>query len=96
MVVCTNLTARCFDQTVIMNFSLSFLYAIDHQTSGFVGGLNNTIQVIKRRCYSIGVHLRPDAPLSSPILCRLSQRAAVGATRPLCWLHKIGQHWHPV
>jgi len=28
-------------------------YFIDRNTSGFVGGLNNKVKVLKRRCYGI-------------------------------------------
>src|SRR5437879_186722 len=45
---------RCFDQFLkLLDKWLDLIanYFISHQTSSFVDGLNNTLKVLKRRCY---------------------------------------------
>jgi len=47
---------RCFDQFLkLLDTWLDLIanYFINHQTSGFVEGLNNKLKVLKRRCYGL-------------------------------------------
>jgi transposase len=46
----------CFDSFLALLDTWGDLianYFIDHQTSGFVEGLNNKLKVLKRRCYGL-------------------------------------------